>query len=107
MTKDKSQTMSPKQKTFESSIGELEKIVRQLEDGDLSLEESLKLFENGVKLSRECQEQLNQAERRIEVLLKDEKGNPDVQEINPETVRDEPKVKKRIVFKDDEDESPF
>lgn len=98
--------MSPKQKTFESSLGELEKIVRQLEDGDLSLEESLKLFENGVKLSRECQEQLTQAERRIEVLLKDEKGNPVLQDLNAEEMRETPKVKKRIVF-DDDDESPF
>jgi exodeoxyribonuclease VII small subunit len=56
--------------TFESSLGELERIVRKLEDGEMSLEESLKLFEDGVKLSRECQERLDQAERRIEVLLK-------------------------------------
>ena len=99
--------MSPKAKTFESSLGELEKIVRQLEDGDLSLEESLKLFEDGVKLSRECQERLNQAERRIEVLLKDEKGNPVLQDLNSETMRDEPKVRKRIVFEDEDDETPF
>ncbi len=68
--------MAEKKQTFETSLQELEKIVRKLEDGDLSLEESLKLFEDGVKLSRECQERLNQAERRIEVLLKDENGNP-------------------------------
>lgn len=99
--------MSPKTKTFESSLGELEKIVRQLEDGDLSLEESLKLFEDGVKLSRECQERLTQAERRIEVLLKDEKGNPVLQDLNSEEMRETPKVKKRIVFEDDDDDTPF
>ena len=99
--------MSPKAKTFESSLGELEKIVRQLEDGDLSLEESLKLFEDGVKLSRECQERLNQAERRIEVLLKDEKGNPVLQDLNSDEMRDEPKVRKRIVFEDEDDDTPF
>lgn len=93
--------------TFESSLGDLEKIVRKLEDGELSLEDSLKLFEDGVKLSRECQERLSQAERRIEVLLKDSDGNPALQTLAPEDLREErqPKVKKRIVF--DDDESPF
>lgn len=99
-----------KQQTFETSLNELEKIVRGLEEGDLSLEDSLKLFENGVKLSRECQERLNQAERRIEVLLKDEDGNPALQAIEADDLRREklPKIKKRIVFEDDEEEdSPF
>jgi len=98
-----------KQQTFETSLQELEKIVRGLEEGDLSLEDSLKLFEEGVKLSRECQERLNQAERRIEVLLKDENGNPALQIIEAGDLREEkqPKIKKRIVFEDDEDESPF
>lgn len=104
--------MSEKNKTFEASLQELEKIVRRLEDGDLPLEESLKLFENGVRLSRECQERLNQAERRIEILLKDEDGNPTLQTIGAEDLQAEtrsPKSKRRIVFDsdDDEDESPF
>lgn len=100
--------MAEKKQTFESSLKELEKIVRGLEEGDLSLEDSLKLFENGVKLSRECQERLNQAERRIEVLLADGDGNPALQAIQPEDLREErePKVKRRIVF-DNDDESPF
>jgi exodeoxyribonuclease VII small subunit len=68
-------------KTFEQSLDELEKIVKQLEDGDLPLEESLKLFENGVKLSRECRERLTNAERRIEVLMKDANGNFSVESI--------------------------
>jgi len=68
-------------KTFEQSLDELEKIVKQLEDGDLPLEESLKLFENGVKLSRECRERLSNAERRIEVLMKDTDGNFSVESI--------------------------
>jgi len=101
--------MAQKNQTFESSLGDLEKIVRKLEDGDLSLEESLKLFEDGVRLSRECQERLTQAERRIEILLKDEKGNPMLQEIGGESLDEpaEPKIKRRIVFDADEDESPF
>jgi exodeoxyribonuclease VII small subunit len=89
-------------------LQQLEQIVRRLENGDLALEESLKLFEDGVRLSRECQERLNQAERRIEVLLKDENGNPQLEIIKTEDLREErePKIKKRIVFGDDE-ESPF
>lgn len=55
-------------KDFETAIAELERIVKQLEDGDLSLDTSLALFERGVSLSRYCQEQLGQAERRIEQL---------------------------------------
>ncbi len=100
--------MAEKKQTFEASLQELERIVRSLENGDSALEESLKLFEDGVKLSRECQERLNQAERRIEILMKDEQGNPALQAIEPEDLREErqPKVKKRIVF-DTDDESPF
>lgn len=101
--------MTDKNKTFEASLMDLEKIVRELEQGDLSLEESLKLFEDGVRLSRECQERLNQAERRIEILLKDSDGNPALQAIEPEDLQNErqPKIKKRIKFEEDEDESPF
>lgn len=63
-------------RTFEASLEALEQIVRELEQGDLPLEKSLKLFEQGVRLSRECQERLSQAERRIEVLLRDNEGRP-------------------------------
>ncbi|MGD9564252.1 MAG: exodeoxyribonuclease VII small subunit [Pyrinomonadaceae bacterium] len=62
-------------KTFEASLNELERIVKQLEDGDMPLEDSLKLFEDGVRLSRECRERLTNAERRIEVLMKDSNGS--------------------------------
>lgn len=63
---------------FESSLAALEKIVRELERGELPLEKSLDLFERGVRLSRECQERLNEAERRIEILLRDGDGRPTV-----------------------------
>ena len=101
--------MADKKLTFETSLQELERIVRRLEEGDSSLEDSLKLFEDGVRLSRECQERLNQAERRIEVLLTDGDGNPTLQAIQPEDLQTEkqPKVKRRIVFDNDDDESPF
>ncbi|MEP6742188.1 MAG: exodeoxyribonuclease VII small subunit [bacterium] len=63
-------------KSFEASLEALEEIVQQLEGGDLPLEKSLELFEQGIKLSRQCQERLSQAERRIEVLLRDNQGRP-------------------------------
>ncbi len=63
-------------KTFEASLEALERIVQELERGDLPLEKSLELFEQGIGLSRQCQERLSQAERRIEVLLRDNQGRP-------------------------------
>ncbi len=59
---------------FEASLASLEKIVRELERGELPLEQSLELFERGVRLSRQCQERLQEAERRIEVLLQRDGG---------------------------------
>lgn len=64
--------MDPTIKDFESALTELEAIVKSLEDGNLTLEKSLELFERGVELSRYCHEQLEAAERRLEVLT--EKG---------------------------------
>lgn len=55
-------------KDFETAIAELESIVKKLEEGDLALEQSLLLYERGVHLSRFCHTQLEQAERRIEIL---------------------------------------
>ena len=73
-------------KSFEASLEALEEIVHQLENGDLPLEKSLELFENGIRLSRQCQERLNQAERRIEVLLRDNQGRPVVSEFEEVSV---------------------
>jgi exodeoxyribonuclease VII small subunit len=67
---------SEQARTFEASLEALEQIVQQLESGDLALEKSLELFEQGIRLSRECQERLSQAERRIELLLRDNQGRP-------------------------------
>jgi len=74
-----------KPKTFESSLEELERIVRQLEQGELTLEKSLELFEQGVKLSRDCQERLSQAERRIEILMRDNQGRASVRPFDPDS----------------------
>ncbi len=61
---------------FENKLSRLEEIVGAMEKGNLPLEESLKLFEEGVKLSKECHEQLNKAEQKVKLLLSvDENGN--------------------------------
>jgi exodeoxyribonuclease VII small subunit len=64
--------MDPTIKDFEAAIGELESTVKRLEEGDLSLEKALELYERGVQLSRYCHARLEEAERRIEIL--DERG---------------------------------
>lgn len=61
-------TMDATIKDFEAAIAELETIVRKLEEGDLALEASLQLYERGVQLSRFCHAQLEQAEKRVEIL---------------------------------------
>ncbi|MBN2264809.1 MAG: exodeoxyribonuclease VII small subunit [Candidatus Aminicenantes bacterium] len=61
--------------TFEKALAELEQIVAKLEKGGISLNESLALFEKGVKMSRFLRGELDKAERKVEILLKDEKGN--------------------------------
>ena len=66
--------MTTEVKTFEGSLDELEQIVRQLEAGDLPLDRSLELFEQGVRLSRECQKRLDEAERKVEILLRGSDG---------------------------------
>jgi exodeoxyribonuclease VII small subunit len=62
-------------KNFEKAIEELEKIVQRLENADLPLDEALNLFEEGIKLSRFCSGKLDEAERKVEILLKDEEGS--------------------------------
>ncbi len=57
---------------FEEALGRLENIVRKMEAGDMTLEESLKAFEEGIKLARLCSRRLDEAERRVEILLKQE-----------------------------------
>jgi exodeoxyribonuclease VII small subunit len=59
---------------FEEALGKLEEIVKRMESGDMSLEESLRAFEEGIKLARLCSRKLDEAERRVEILLKQEEG---------------------------------
>jgi exodeoxyribonuclease VII small subunit len=64
---------------LEKSMRELEQVVEQLENGDLSLDKSLKQFEKGVKLSRDCQAALTDAEQKVQVLM-----NSGLKDIAPE-----------------------
>ena len=72
MTATKKSTAS-----IESKLNDLEKILEELESGNLDLDESLKKFEKGVKLSRECQKTLEEAELKIKVLMGDELEDSD------------------------------
>lgn len=75
-------TSSP---SFEQSISRLGEIVEELERGELELERSLELFEEGVRLARVSQARLDDAERRVEELLNfDERGEPIVRELEPD-----------------------
>lgn len=59
---------------FEKAIQRLEEIVGELEEGELSLDDSLKIFEEGIKVSRFCSKKLDEVERKIEILMKTESG---------------------------------
>ena len=63
----------PKER-FEDALNKLEKIVSKLEGGDIPLEESLRLFEEGIRLSRFCNQKLDEAEKKVEILLKGKNG---------------------------------
>ncbi len=68
-------TAKKKELNFETAFNQLEEIVDVLESGDLPLEKALTKFEEGIKLSRICTEKLEKAQKKIELLLKDSKGN--------------------------------
>lgn len=98
------QTVTPENGDFESSLATLESIVRELESGDLPLERSLQLFEQGVRLSRECQEKLNEADQRIEVLLRGADGRPIVANLNDGKDADEGLADESDEDEDDDDD---
>lgn len=62
------------EKKFEEGIEELEGVVEQLESGELSLEDSLAAFENGVRLVKLCNQKLSEVEKKVEILVKDKEG---------------------------------
>src|SRR5271155_299611 len=73
-----------KKPDFEKSLVRLEEVVRRLESPQLSLDDAMKLFEEGVQLSRECQKQLEEAEGRVEILLKKADGKLTAEPFDPE-----------------------
>ena len=66
--------------SFEAALKQLEEIVQRLEKGDLTLEDSLKLYEQGIGLSRLCHRKLEEAEGKIELLMKNARGEPALDE---------------------------
>ena len=79
MTKKKDSTFN-----FEESLASLESLVTAMEDGDLSLEESLQAFEKGIRLTRECQSALQKAEQKVQVLI-NENGDPEQIDMDSES----------------------
>lgn len=78
--------MASKQKKldYEAAVKELETLVERLEQGDISLEESLKLYERGVLLTRDCQESLKAAEQKVQMLLQ-QSGQSNMVDFDPES----------------------
>ena len=66
----------PRSNDFEKAFQDLEKIVQRLESEELPLDESLRLFEDGIRLSRFCHQRLEEVEKKIELILADAKGQP-------------------------------
>jgi exodeoxyribonuclease VII small subunit len=69
---------------FEKSLARLEEVVRRLENANLTLDDAMKLFEEGVTLTRDCQKQLEEAEGRVEILLKKADGKMTAVPFDPE-----------------------
>jgi exodeoxyribonuclease VII small subunit len=70
--------------TFENAMKRLEAIVRDLESGDLTLDEAMKKFQEGVKLSRLCSQRLDETEKKVSILLKDEDGKIRTEPFSPD-----------------------
>lgn len=75
---------TPRRAEFEKSLARLEEVVRRLEQANLTLDDAMKLFEEGVQLSRDCQKQLEEAEGRVEILLKKADGRLTAVPFDPE-----------------------
>ena len=74
---------------FEKAFQQLEKIVQRLESEELPLDESLGLFEEGIRLSRFCNQKLEEVEKKIELILADAKGQPRVEPFEGEELRED------------------
>ena len=85
---------------FEEALKRLEKIVEELEDGSLSLDESLEKYEEGIKLSKACSKKLEVARKKVEILLKSEDGSTELKPFDEKMAEEEtlpasPQKKKR------------
>lgn len=80
---NKSQTPKEAEQTFELAIGRLEKIVEAMESDKMPLEELLVRYEEGIRLVKVCQEKLEAAERRIEIITRNAAGKPQVTQFEP------------------------
>lgn len=81
-----------KELNFEASMKRLNEIVENLEGGEMPLEASLKLYEEGVRLSQACMRRLTEAQQKIEMLMRDSSGKLDTVELDAESLK--PKTKK-------------
>ncbi len=75
--------MADKNKTFEEKLKELDAIVKKLEAGETTLNEMLELFENGVKIAHECSSELENAEKKVSILVKSDNGGDEEMELQP------------------------
>jgi exodeoxyribonuclease VII small subunit len=78
----------PRSNEFEKAFQQLEKIVQRLESEELPLDESLGLFEEGIRLSRFCHQRLEEVEKKIETILADAKGQPVTEEFEADELLD-------------------
>ena len=81
--------MARKSNEFEKAFQNLETIVKRLESEEMPLDESLQLFEEGVRLSRFCNQKLEEVEKKIELILSDAKGQPRVEPFEQELAEDD------------------
>src|SRR5260370_40698426 len=79
----------PRANEFEKAFQQLEKIVQRLEGEELPLDEALRLFEEGIRLSRFCNQKLEEVEKKIELILADAKGQPRIEPFESEAIDDE------------------
>jgi exodeoxyribonuclease VII small subunit len=77
---------------FEKAFQQLEKIVQRLEGEELPLDESLQLFEEGIRLSRFCHQRLEEVEKKIELILADAKGQPVIEPFEDEELHEDEEV---------------
>ena len=80
---------------FEDALKKLEKIVADLEDGNLSLDDALEKYEEGIKLSKLCSKKLEVAKKKVEILLKSEDGTVDLKPFDEMAVEEKPESKKK------------